>query len=924
MIAVTRGDVLCGRGFAHRTVENFAMPPEPSSPAGPIDPSVAVLFPGLVDGTGQPTDKKKDPPATAAPSPTTPVGPSVAPLYPGLVTPAQPSNTPTPQSTKDSPAGTGQSTQVSPYDIIGVGPDGKPLPDNGVSSKVVNPYDPTGELGITTNPGNPAATPLVPGKTTYSAEDIPKTTVPSDLASLAIPPSVTNEKPDSGGLVPTPSGVGVLGQLVLEMAPPGTKFEGETTIGPDGMPTTDWNVVVPGQEPTYWGKTQHVPLANGTSVDINYGANGTPLLAKGEGDPALRLRLADDNGAPRWAVLNSAGEYLFTIDSSGNKLGDRGSESNVGAGAGLAGLGVAGLGTGTLLESGALAGAGTAAVGTAEAGALGLAAALAEGAAVGAEAGALVGSPSGPGAAITAGIGVVVGLGLTYYMYQQGMLPGQSKNSEGGTSNRVDPNSLPEIGVPQPRATPPVAGPESSRPPTGLDAPTDPTPTPGPGGLNSPPVTQPTQSTRPSPADDPDTTHQQILFPSTKPGQPGVPVEGTFWDGNGILRNGPGNPRGQQPGSTAPRAKSPISLKAELFKLFTWDLEDVDEEYRPQLLGIMAFIDDAEAFRGALYGGLTQMAIANGADIDELVGGSKRSQEELDRLDDLGVSTDILEAAVDTWWKAQYPIDKAKELLGHAGAIAVLKSDGWEVNIRPEGGNKHDIVAYKDGQVMVIESKGGNPGKASPGEAQVPDGSGGQFLAQQMTDPYLWHKLRQDANNDPEFRQWLIDRGMLDAVMSEDPSKVGYRLIRTDTNGKIDVYGSTQTPVNDGIPDDVVVGQTTGNKPGTPEDGRNPRPTLHGVAQPLPLVLDTAVGSSFGALAGHVGSWINGLIENGRHDLTVLSNLTPVIPPVPILPHGLWTGYRDADQSLTFTLIPQVVLAKPVSKAEELACETYL
>ncbi|MFJ9369412.1 hypothetical protein ACIRRA_34015 [Nocardia sp. NPDC101769] len=43
---------------------------------------------------------------------------------------------------------------------------------------------------------------------------------------------------------------------------------------------------------------------------------------------------------------------------------------------------------------------------------------------------------------------------------------------------------------------------------------------------------------------------------------------------------------------------------------------------------------------------------------------------------------------------------------------------------------------------------------------------------------------------------------MLDTVMNEDPTEVGYRLIRTETNGKIDFYGSTQERKDDKVPDE--------------------------------------------------------------------------------------------------------------------------
>ncbi|MEU4809433.1 hypothetical protein AB0H20_09540 [Nocardia fluminea] len=213
-----------------------------------------------------------------------------------------------------------QNSQADPNEIIGVGLDGGPSSVNGPASQAANPYDPTGELGITNYPGKSAELPLGGTSSTYTTQDYPKTSVPEDLASLAVPQTAPSEYHANSGLTP-PSGVGTLGQLLLEISPPGTKFEGQTSAGADGSTTTEWNVVLPGQDPSYWGKTQHVPLADGLSVDINYGANGAPLLTEGEGEPALRLRLADENGAPRWAVLNSAGERIFTIDGDGNRIG---------------------------------------------------------------------------------------------------------------------------------------------------------------------------------------------------------------------------------------------------------------------------------------------------------------------------------------------------------------------------------------------------------------------------------------------------------------------------------------------------------------------------------------------------------------------------------------------------------------------------
>jgi hypothetical protein len=213
-----------------------------------------------------------------------------------------------------------QNSQVDPNEIIGVGVDGRPSTVNGPASQAGNPYDPTGELGITNYPGKSTPSPSGGTSSTYTAEDYSTTSVPEGLASLAIPQTGPSEYQANSDIAP-PSGVGTLGQLLLEISPPGTKFEGQTTAGADGSTTTEWNVVLPGQDPSYWGRTQHVPLVDGTSVDINYGANGAPILTEGEGEPALRLRLADDNGAPRWAVLNAAGERLFTIDAEGNRIG---------------------------------------------------------------------------------------------------------------------------------------------------------------------------------------------------------------------------------------------------------------------------------------------------------------------------------------------------------------------------------------------------------------------------------------------------------------------------------------------------------------------------------------------------------------------------------------------------------------------------
>ncbi|MGQ4601603.1 hypothetical protein [Nocardia sp. R6R-6] len=483
------------------------------------------------------------------------------------------------------------------------------------------------------------------------------------------------------------------------------------------------------------------------------------------------------------------------------------------------------------------------------------------------------------------------------------------------------------LGIPIPLPGQGTTGPDANRSygpgsapwahnPTG-SAPTIPAPgTSAPTDPHSPPVT------RPNPADDPNTSHQRVMFPSTKPGQLPVPVEGTFWDGNGILRNGTGNPRGQQPGTIAP--KSSISLKADLFWLKQWSgkLEDVDEKYRPILAAHIGHVADTQAFQDRHRDTVALLASPSGANIAELLGGSSRLRAELDRIEAVGLDSEPLKSAVAAYWQAQAPIDTAKELLGQAGAIAVLRSDGWEVNVRPKGGNKHDIVAFKDGMLMIVEAKGGNPGNPKVGDALIPDGA---YQAQQMTDPYLWHKLEQDAAKDPVFTQWLIDRGMWDAVQNEDPTKIGYRLIRTDTNGKIDIYGSTQEKIGDAVPPDTEIGKTTGNKPGAPPEEQNPGPTLHGVAQPLPTpVFDSAPVNPLKGLLNRARDWLGDLARGHLHDTAALSQLAVEVPAVPTLQPGLWPQRTPTDQSLTVTITTPKRADQAISEAERLKCFTYL
>ncbi|WP_405161598.1 hypothetical protein OG203_35505 [Nocardia sp. NBC_01499] len=629
--------------------------------------------------------------------------------------------------------------------------------------------------------------------------------------------------------------------------------------------------------------------------------------------PASKVRLPDEGDGPRWAVLNSAGEYLFTIDDTGKKISTGGGNTTPGlsstgpaASAGLA------VGTGTVLEAESAAAAATRATTSAAARAALLAAT---------EEAAILGAPAGPlGSALTAGITLIVAGGLIYWDYNHNNPFNGDSDTE--TEERIDPDSIPEIVRPKPTPTPE----KTNVPPAdnggiyvdpgtqpGLERPVDTTPT----TPNSPPLTRPT---RPSPADDPDTSHQQILFPSADPTQTkGVPVEGTYWEGN-RLKYAPGNPAGKPPNTYAknPNRPTELNLEAGLYKLLESGIDDVDDEHRPKIMAAMAVLQGTLLYRD-IYLGAIGVVGGSSADIGKLTSPNKKTkEEELRRLGDLGVPQNLLNNAIAAWWGAKAPVDRAKELLGEAGAIAMLEMDGWTVNPRPKGNNTHDIVAAKNGEVMVIEAKGGDPRPPRPGEATVSAGPGldTDILAQQMTDPYLWHKLKQDADNDPDFMQWLVDQGVWTAIKAEDPSKVGYRLIKVDTNGNIIIYGAEQTPTREGIPAETVIGQTTGNGPG---------PTLRGIAQPLPqTTLAVSTGTFLDGLLPSPGSWLRDLVQTGLHDVSALARLAVPVPVVPALQPGLWSARKSANESLTVNVVQETPPGHYMPDAEGLHCMTYL
>ncbi|GAB4588208.1 hypothetical protein [Nocardia sp. IFM 10818] len=461
----------------------------------------------------------------------------------------------------------------------------------------------------------------------------------------------------------------------------------------------------------------------------------------------------------------------------------------------------------------------------------------------------------------------------------------------------------------------------------------------------NPNAVDPTTAAPALPSDDPSTVHQRVSFPSTRPGQPNVPIEGYYWD-NGVLKkespvpgaewsnNGTGDtlhwkdpdltPEGYKPGDFVLR-DGKIVLQGRLFKLMSWSFDDIPDQYRPSIMAAMAALNGAKLYSQFQYGLLETMANILGADLDKLTGSKKDRQTELLRIRDRGLPFELLDAAVQSWWSAESATDRASELLGHTGAIAVLESDGWNVKVRPAGNNKHDILAIKDGQMIVIEAKGGKPGSAGVGKAWVPTwpGSTEQILATQMTDPYLWGKLYQDGLNDPEFKQWLEGHGMWDAILNRDATTVGYRLIRTDTDGNIVVYGSTQQEANGGVPPGTDIGKTTGTKPGTPP---NPGPTLHGIAQPLafePQPTAPTSTSPLDDLLGPAGAWLADLLQGRKHDTSAIAQLAVSVPAVPVLQPGSWPRRAPANQSLTVTITPKEKEDHDISPAELLKGQTY-
>lgn len=615
----------------------------------------------------------------------------------------------------------------------------------------------------------------------------------------------------------------------------------------------------------------------------------TATVGADDSRPATKARLEDVDGEPRYAVLNGANKYLYTVDGAGHQVtpGASNGSLDVSIGGGItqptgnqAALSLLTVGTGTILARSAAQGA-------------------------------AVGTLAGPGgAALGATVNVLAAL-ATIYAYEK-FVNNPDDEKEPEPPARVDPGLLPDYVDPTKINTTPGivdSGPAEVVPGDALGVDTSVAP-------RSPSITQPAY---PSPAEDPNTVSNQILFPSAKPGQPDVPVEGTYWSGN-LLMWAPGNPAGKKPGfAENPNTDSDLNLKAALYSLIKSGLDDIDEEHRPPIMAAMAAVLGTQLYRETFRTIIIGLAGPYNGDIGKLTGVNANARDqELGRLLNLGAPVGLLSNAIKDWWAARSPVDSAKELLGEAGAIAMLKTDGWTVNPRPKGSYTHDIVAVKDGQVMVIEAKGGDPGKPRAGEANVPAGldSDTVIRAQQMTDPYLWAKLKEDAAADPEFKQWLMDQGVWTAIENEDPSKVGYRLIKTDTEGKIEVYGSDQLPVGEGIPSDTNIGQTTGNGAG---------PTLRGIAQQILQVGTIESGGSFSSgLFGEIGSWIGGLVPARQNDISTVAQLTIPMLSLPILLPEFFRSRKSVNESLTINVVRQVPSTESSSRAEHLSYLTYL
>lgn len=130
--------------------------------------------------------------------------------------------------------------------------------------------------------------------------------------------------------------------------------------------------------------------------------------------PAGKARLDDGpDGQPRYAVLNSAGQYLFTVDRDGNKISSGTEKTNSGHSGGLVEAG-----TGTALTGGAAKGLQAGEEGLQAGEEAGLAAALLAAAETGGEEGALVGAAADgvgaiPGAAVGAAINVLAVVATT-------------------------------------------------------------------------------------------------------------------------------------------------------------------------------------------------------------------------------------------------------------------------------------------------------------------------------------------------------------------------------------------------------------------------------------------------------------------------------------------------------------------------------
>lgn len=781
--------------------------------------------------------------------------------------------------------------------ITGTNPDAR----DGVHDDQASPWP-----GLTSNPN-----PTTPPATNTAPPPAAPPSTPTHDESPSLWPGIggTNSPATSPATPSTPSQTATLGHGDQPSLWPGI------TSHPDPTPhhhpaTTDDGMG--GLGVLYPGITGDNNQPDPQTPDpANDGIGGMSALWPGLHDgsshdpfPAYKTRIGDGlDGKPCYAILNGAGQYLFTVDAHGNRI-----EPLPGATGNTAGNGS----TTTGLMIGALPAA-------TEAGAeAATAAGTAAGLAADVEAGGILGSTLGPvGTAAGLAVGALAWAGAAYLGYQAAFPdtkhPTTGNHQSGNdTGPLLDPGQLPNYPGPQ-------APNNSAQTTTATTTTTDPG------------VTQSTQSTQGGATNDPNTVHDPIGFKSWKPGQKNVPVQGTYWEG-GNLKWAPGNPYGKKPHDYArnPDKKSvDPDLYAVLHKLGIWNLKDIPAEHLPAVLDALVAYEAAGRDKQARKDWIWFLAQIFGANPNELIASSARLRAEIGKLNGRGLpagfNVKMLTDAVTNWRAAGQAERDAGENLGEVSAIAILEGQGWTVNRRDKGSGNHDVVAVKNGFLLVVEAKGGKSGFTLT-NSNVPTSAGStqNIYSTQMTDPYFWGKLKEDADNDPAFEGWLKEHGVWQTVVDEDAANAAYRLAATNPQGQTTIYGADQKRRTGAvIPPDVTTGKTTGTRPPA---GQKLGPTL-GVtlppAQPTAFVAPSNP-TPLDAILTRASNWIDDLFRGRPRGIAAISQLAAPIAPVPALQPGLWPRRKTADQSLTVTITQRKPARQSMIDAERLKCLTYL